>query len=61
VIASIESQLGGQAEFDWRAEGLVCRLSVPLSPRNGPIDQRPPRETVANVNAGLRAGQLAGP
>jgi PAS domain S-box-containing protein len=31
VIASIESQLGGQAEFDWRAEGLICRLSVPLS------------------------------
>jgi PAS domain S-box-containing protein len=30
VIASIESQLGGQAHFDWRAEGLVCRLSVPL-------------------------------
>jgi PAS domain S-box-containing protein len=30
VIASIESQLGGQAQFDWRAEGLVCRLSVPL-------------------------------
>jgi PAS domain S-box-containing protein len=30
VIASIESQLGGRAEFDWRAEGLVCRLSVPL-------------------------------
>ena len=33
VIASIESQLGGKAEFDWRPEGLVCRLSVPLSPR----------------------------
>ena len=32
VIASIESQLGGQAEFDWRSEGLICRLSVPLSP-----------------------------
>jgi PAS domain S-box-containing protein len=31
VIASIESQLGGQAEFDWRSEGLICRLSVPLS------------------------------
>jgi len=30
VIASIESQLGGQAEFDWRTEGLICRLSVPL-------------------------------
>jgi PAS domain S-box-containing protein len=32
VIASIESQLGGQAEFDWRSEGLICRLSVPLQP-----------------------------
>src|ERR1700738_4820598 len=30
VIASIESQLGGQAESDWRSEGLICRLSVPL-------------------------------
>lgn len=30
VIASIESQLGGQAMFDWRSEGLICRLSVPL-------------------------------
>src|SRR6202165_342275 len=30
VIASIESQLGGRAEFDWRSEGLICRLTVPL-------------------------------
>jgi PAS domain S-box-containing protein len=30
VITSIESQLGGRADFDWRTEGLVCRLSVPL-------------------------------
>jgi two-component sensor histidine kinase len=30
VIASIESQLGGHAQFDWRSEGLICRLSVPL-------------------------------
>jgi two-component sensor histidine kinase len=30
VLASIETQLGGQALFDWRSEGLVCRLSVPL-------------------------------
>ena len=29
-MASVESQLGGQAVFDWRAEGLVCRLQVPL-------------------------------
>jgi PAS domain S-box-containing protein len=31
VIASIETQLGGKAEFDWKAEGLVCQLSVPVS------------------------------
>jgi len=30
VIASIETQLGGRAEFDWRTEGLICRLTVPL-------------------------------
>src|SRR6201997_2985752 len=30
VIASVESQLGGRADFDWRTEGLICRLSVPL-------------------------------
>ena len=30
VIASIGSQLGGRADFDWRSEGLLCRLSVPL-------------------------------
>jgi hypothetical protein len=30
-MASVESQLGGQALFDWRAEGLICRLLVPLA------------------------------
>jgi PAS domain S-box-containing protein len=33
VIASVESQLGGKALFDWRSEGLVCRLLVPISPQ----------------------------
>ena len=33
VIASIESQLGGKADFDWRPEGLLCVLSVPLAPK----------------------------
>jgi PAS domain S-box-containing protein len=42
VIATIESQLGGRAEFDWRAEGLVCRLSVPL-PRDSGSRQQPGR------------------
>jgi PAS domain S-box-containing protein len=31
LLASVESQLGGQALFDWRAEGLICRLLVPLA------------------------------
>jgi PAS domain S-box-containing protein len=31
VIASIETQLHGRAIFDWRPEGLCCRLSVPLN------------------------------
>jgi two-component sensor histidine kinase len=31
VIASIETQLGGTAEFDWRTEGLICCLTVPLA------------------------------
>jgi two-component sensor histidine kinase/CheY-like chemotaxis protein len=37
VIASVESQLGGKAEFDWRSEGLICRLSVPLT-EHVPLD-----------------------
>lgn len=31
LLASVESQLGGQALFNWRAEGLLCRLEVPLT------------------------------
>jgi len=31
IMASIESQLGGQALFDWRAEGLLCQLLVPVT------------------------------
>jgi two-component sensor histidine kinase len=30
VIASVETQLGGRVYFDWRPEGLCCRLSVPI-------------------------------
>ncbi len=31
LLASVESQLGGQAQFDWRPEGLLCRLDVPMA------------------------------
>jgi two-component sensor histidine kinase len=40
VIASIETQLGGRAEFDWRAEGLICGLTVPLTRDPQPRDAR---------------------
>ncbi len=56
VIASIESQLGGQANFDWRSEGLVCRLSVPLMPdvalRQPPNLQNSPGLQNIAVNGG---------
>jgi two-component sensor histidine kinase len=56
VIASIESQLGGQAEFDWRPEGLVCCLSVPLSQRQLAADPVALRETAVDGN-GLRRAE----
>jgi PAS domain S-box-containing protein len=34
LLASVESQLGGRAQFDWRAEGMLCRLEVPLMPKS---------------------------
>ena len=36
LLASIESQLGGRAHFDWRPEGLLCRLEVPLTRKAAP-------------------------
>ena len=45
VIASIETQLGGKADFDWRREGLICRLSVPLETK------RPPTTRFAEIPA----------
>lgn len=59
VIASIESQLGGQAEFDWRSEGLICRLSVPLM-RDVPPPRIDDRQIVAANGNGEVASQSAG-
>jgi PAS domain S-box-containing protein len=41
VIASIETQLGGKADFDWRPEGLTCRLTVPLEGRRPTVSPYP--------------------
>jgi PAS domain S-box-containing protein len=60
VIASIESQLGGRAEFDWRPEGLICRLSVPLtqvSPTSLPYQHQ---DLIVDGNEPGRARRSAG-
>jgi two-component sensor histidine kinase len=60
VIASIESQLGGKALFDWRSEGLICRLLVPVTPQAvvaEPDDQ--PIPLLANTTLRLSAGSAA--
>jgi len=58
VIASIESQLGGQAEFDWRSEGLICRLSVPLV-RDRMARQIHPEKIAVNGNGAELASRSA--
>ncbi len=41
LMASVESQLGGRALFEWRPEGLICRLLVPLRPGPLPAENAP--------------------
>ena len=53
VLASIESQLGGRADFDWRSEGLLCRLSVPLSPQIAPEWSAVREPAVERASSGL--------
>jgi PAS domain S-box-containing protein len=45
ITASVEGQLGGQATFDWRPEGLQCVLTVPredMNPMKGRNGKAPP-------------------
>ena len=53
VIASIESQLGGKADFDWRSEGLLCRLLVPLT-RPATVSELGGTPNVAASNGALQ-------
>ena len=49
VIASIETQLGGKADFDWRREGLICRLTVPLQAMDEPDTSLMHQREIAEV------------
>jgi two-component sensor histidine kinase len=52
LMTSIESQLGGEALFDWRSEGLVCRLSVPLAQKTGTPESIDLQDAVPQVPQG---------
>jgi PAS domain S-box-containing protein len=43
LMTSVESQLGGQALFDWRTEGLICKLVIPLAGKSANVEV--PRES----------------
>jgi PAS domain S-box-containing protein len=43
ISASIERQLGGEAHFEWRPDGLHCSLSVPRGEKIGPMAHRTDR------------------
>jgi two-component sensor histidine kinase/CheY-like chemotaxis protein len=53
VIASIETQLGGRALFDWRPEGLCCQLSVPIP------ETRDRASSLAAAKPGQGSGEAA--
>jgi PAS domain S-box-containing protein len=55
IRASIETQLGGEATFDWARQGMQCVLSIPLRETAG---AREPRKKAA-VHAGNGAKQPA--
>jgi PAS domain S-box-containing protein len=42
ISASIERQLEGEAQFDWRPDGLHCSLTVPRRDRIGPMPRHAP-------------------
>ena len=53
LLASVESQLGGQVLFDWLPEGLICRLQVPITRKTTPGE--PESRRLEGVVNGQRA------
>ena len=63
ILASVEGQLGGQALFDWRPEGLKCILSMPLSdkiahPETHAPQNRTPRDTAAETEVAIAGNRV---
>ena len=40
ITASVTSQLGGEAVFDWNTDGLDCTLSLPIVDKPGPFERQ---------------------
>jgi two-component sensor histidine kinase/DNA-binding response OmpR family regulator len=57
ITASVSSQLGGQATFDWRPEGLHCTLSIPLGDKIGSME-RPATASVSPKAQGAMQSQV---
>ncbi len=51
ITASVASQLGGEAAFDWRPEGLHCRLSIPIGDAFGTVERAYSEQRSAGRNA----------
>jgi two-component sensor histidine kinase/CheY-like chemotaxis protein len=61
ITASVASQLGGHAVFDWRSDGLHCMLSIPLGDNTGAVDRTSPaRSSGHKLHAANASRVLAG-
>jgi len=58
VTASVEGQLGGKAMFDWRAEGLHCRLSVPRIEKSEPGKEKQNGNAKSGVDQARSSNQI---
>ncbi len=58
IKASVEGQLDGKVEFDWRQDGLRCALSVPLAAKSEilPNTERPAERPSANDTVPFEIG-----
>jgi two-component sensor histidine kinase/DNA-binding response OmpR family regulator len=60
ITASIASQLGGEAVFDWRLEGLYCRLSIPIADHFGAVERPYTEQRLPDRSAAASSRAVAG-
>lgn len=60
VRSSIEAQFRGGVSYDWRPEGLWCRLSIPRAQIVGPAPAQPPQTEAPRETPARRSRSLAG-